>query len=372
MAPPPPELMDDAVGEILLRIPPDDPTHLLRASLVCKPWRRLLTDPAFLRRYRAFHRAPPVLGFVRNQNRRARFIPTSSFRPPDPERRYCQVLDCRHGHILLYHASGNFLVWDPITGVDRRVPVPNTFESFSSYNAVVLCAATDCDHLDCHGGPFLVVLVATYSLILGGKLAGAWVYSSEVGKWSKSTTVQRASLVLIEKLPPVLAGDKLYSTIACSNAILRYDLRNERDLSISQIQGCSSVLYGTFLLIPAEDGGLRLAGLNNKNDCKIDLWSLETMDPDGVATWTQQGVIQLDTLLSAADSTPPLNLIGFAKAPDAYVVFVSTGAGVFMIGLESHKVTKVYDKDCGDQPIFPYSSFFTPDSAMGRLPLPQG
>ncbi|KAK3140838.1 hypothetical protein QOZ80_5AG0406520 [Eleusine coracana subsp. coracana] len=315
MAPPPPELMDDAVGEILLRIPSDDPTHLLRASLVCKPWRRLLTDPAFLRRYRAFHRAPPVLGFVRNQNHTARFIPTSSFRPRDPKRRRCQVLDCRHGHILLYdHASGNFLVWDPITGVDRRVPVPNIFEIFSSYNAAVLCAATDCDHLDCHGGPFLVVVVATYSRLLGGKLTGAWVYSSEVGKWSTSTTVERASLFLIEKLPPVLAGDKLYSTIACSNAILRYDLRNERDLSISQIQGCCSALYGTFLLIPAEDGGLRLAGLN-KCHCKLDLWSLETMDPDGVARWTQHGVIQLDTLLSAADSTPPLNLIGFAKAP---------------------------------------------------------
>jgi hypothetical protein len=28
------------------------------------------------------------------------------------------------------------------------------------YSAVVLCAADGCDHLDCHGGPFRVVVFA--------------------------------------------------------------------------------------------------------------------------------------------------------------------------------------------------------------------
>ncbi|KAL6647763.1 hypothetical protein ACP70R_015200 [Stipagrostis hirtigluma subsp. patula] len=49
MAPPrrpPPELNGDATSEILLRLPPDDPASLLRASLVCKPWLRLLSGPA--------------------------------------------------------------------------------------------------------------------------------------------------------------------------------------------------------------------------------------------------------------------------------------------------------------------------------------
>ena len=43
MAPPrqPPELIDDAVAEILLRIPPDEPADLFRASLVCKLWLRI-------------------------------------------------------------------------------------------------------------------------------------------------------------------------------------------------------------------------------------------------------------------------------------------------------------------------------------------
>ncbi|GJN24388.1 hypothetical protein PR202_gb12126 [Eleusine coracana subsp. coracana] len=65
MAPPrpPPELNDDAVREILLYLPPDDPAHLVRASLVSKHWRRILSDQGFLRRYRRFHRTPPLLGF---------------------------------------------------------------------------------------------------------------------------------------------------------------------------------------------------------------------------------------------------------------------------------------------------------------------
>ncbi|TVU00359.1 hypothetical protein EJB05_54220, partial [Eragrostis curvula] len=61
MAPPPPhprappELNADAIAEILIRIPPDEPAHLIRACLVCKSWLRLLSDPAFLHRYREFH-----------------------------------------------------------------------------------------------------------------------------------------------------------------------------------------------------------------------------------------------------------------------------------------------------------------------------
>ena len=52
-----PELVDDLIAEILLRLKPGDPSCLVRASLVCKSWRRLVSDPAFRRRYRGFHRA---------------------------------------------------------------------------------------------------------------------------------------------------------------------------------------------------------------------------------------------------------------------------------------------------------------------------
>uniref|UniRef100_A0A0E0B7P7 F-box domain-containing protein n=1 Tax=Oryza glumipatula TaxID=40148 RepID=A0A0E0B7P7_9ORYZ len=45
---------DDLLSEILLRLPPQ-PSSLPRASLVCKRWRRLVSDHGFLRRFRARH-----------------------------------------------------------------------------------------------------------------------------------------------------------------------------------------------------------------------------------------------------------------------------------------------------------------------------
>uniref|UniRef100_A0A453N1T1 F-box domain-containing protein n=1 Tax=Aegilops tauschii subsp. strangulata TaxID=200361 RepID=A0A453N1T1_AEGTS len=46
---------DDLLCEILLRLPPQ-PCSLPRASLVCKRWRNLASDPGFSRRFRIHHR----------------------------------------------------------------------------------------------------------------------------------------------------------------------------------------------------------------------------------------------------------------------------------------------------------------------------
>uniref|UniRef100_A0A0A8ZJA3 F-box domain-containing protein n=1 Tax=Arundo donax TaxID=35708 RepID=A0A0A8ZJA3_ARUDO len=77
---------DDLVGEIFLRLSPDDPAFLLRASLVCKRWRRILADPAFHRRHRELHRTPPVLGFLRIVSIKAtyisRFVSNNPASPP--------------------------------------------------------------------------------------------------------------------------------------------------------------------------------------------------------------------------------------------------------------------------------------------------
>ncbi|CAO2201049.1 unnamed protein product [Urochloa humidicola] len=61
-----PALPEDAVSEILARVP--DVVSLFRCAAVCKPWRRLLADPVFLRRCRILWPAPrggasSLLGF---------------------------------------------------------------------------------------------------------------------------------------------------------------------------------------------------------------------------------------------------------------------------------------------------------------------
>ncbi|GJN10414.1 hypothetical protein PR202_ga28505 [Eleusine coracana subsp. coracana] len=113
----PPELIDDATAEIFLRLSPDDPACLVRAAFVCKRWRRILSDPAFPRRYREFHRTPPLLGFLRNRfdrDPRPQFVPTadaSPFSSPEFDCKQWWTLDCRHGRVLFRCVEPDGLSW---------------------------------------------------------------------------------------------------------------------------------------------------------------------------------------------------------------------------------------------------------------------
>jgi hypothetical protein len=234
MAPPPPELIDDAIADILLHLPPDDPACLVRASLVCKLWRRILSDSTFPNRYREFHRTPPLLGFLSglyasgyDNSESSRFVPITTTRIPFLQPAFgCRALDCRHGRVLLDTVEGtgtireSLAVWDPISG-DHKVlsdPDPHPF----GHSGAVLCAAASCNHRGCHGGPFLVVFVsASYN-----KAASAWVYSSETATWSApaSVQIQHDGYALVEWKRAAIVGDQLYFLLNPGAGILNYDL----------------------------------------------------------------------------------------------------------------------------------------------------
>ncbi|WVZ85222.1 hypothetical protein U9M48_032170 [Paspalum notatum var. saurae] len=198
MAPPPrlpPVLLDELVEEVLLRVPPDDPERLLRAALVCKCWCRIISDPGFRRRFREFHRTPPMLGFFSDLS--TPFISTSSFLSPRAARHNCQAIDARHGRVLRHSVPWHlgdkpldnaFRVLDPITGERRKLPLlPLPFYP-CNWNAAVLCASLGtCDHLDCRRGPFLVVLVGTDHW---GRMF-SYVYSSQTAAWSECAAPRR-------------------------------------------------------------------------------------------------------------------------------------------------------------------------------------
>uniref|UniRef100_M0XDF0 F-box domain-containing protein n=1 Tax=Hordeum vulgare subsp. vulgare TaxID=112509 RepID=M0XDF0_HORVV len=256
MAPPPPpppsvNLIDDVVAEILLRLPPDEPEHLFRAALVCKPWLRVICDPAFRRRYRAFHGAPPLLGLLhRTQvfdgDPDPRFASTTSmpdFPHPGSDGRHTRPLDCRHGRVLIhmFHDQGmDLLVWDPVTGDRHVMPVPDI--DWMIYTASVFCATAGCDHLDCHGGPFRVVFLATDG---DQDVVKASVYSSVTGAWSepvslddscecyarhkRDATAKRMYYIPYVQPRRVAAiGDAVYFTISRSSAIAKYDCGQNR------------------------------------------------------------------------------------------------------------------------------------------------
>uniref|UniRef100_A0A0A9D5Z8 Uncharacterized protein n=1 Tax=Arundo donax TaxID=35708 RepID=A0A0A9D5Z8_ARUDO len=370
---PPPELMDELVGEILIRLPPDEPEHLVRASLVCKPWLRLLTDPGFLRRYRAFHRTPPLLGLLHRLqvvqgDPEPRLVPTTAVPLlPYPDLRRSRALDCRHGRVLLHvlDRGGSFLVWDPVTGDKHRVP--DVGIPWLIYTAAVLCAVSGCDHLDCHGGPFLVVFVATDDD--DDELVKACVYSSETGAWSTPVCLdngyesyaqhmQRAlnltrriyNTPYVQPRRVALVGDEIYFTLRWGNAIVKYDWGNN---CLSMINPPSHNSYNIVLML-MEDTSLGFAYIEGSS---LYLWSRK-VNSEGAAEWVQCRVMELETMIPVANPDDKAFVVGFAESLG--VIFMSTGVGLFTIKLNSGQVKKV------DEPgvyfsILPYMGFYTPD-----------
>ncbi|KAL6642845.1 hypothetical protein ACP70R_021026 [Stipagrostis hirtigluma subsp. patula] len=351
-----PELVDDLILEILLRVPPHRPACLVRCSAVCPSWRRLLTDPAFLRRYRAFHGAPPMLGFLINLNLPpdmrvvARFVRTASFRPRALDHWDWSAHDCRHGRVLFStHTYGerepDFAVWNPIT--DERWELYLSQQSSAEWNAAVLCAAHagGCDHLDCHSGPFLVVFVGTND----DGLTFACVYSSESAAWSDAITAGHPDgLDVLNMQPSALVGSAIYFVARDSRTIVEYDLGRRQLAFIDP----PFAYEGDGVLMPAAGGGLGFAGV--RGSC-LYLWAREA-GPDGTAAWAQRRVIELNTLPTRAPSCKP-TAVGFAEGLGT--IFVSTDAGVFAIELKSNRVKEVSSRQSIDT-VIPYTSFYTP------------
>uniref|UniRef100_A0ACD5V8A3 Uncharacterized protein n=1 Tax=Avena sativa TaxID=4498 RepID=A0ACD5V8A3_AVESA len=316
--PPPPPLIDDVIAEILLRLPPDEPEHLFRASLVCKPWLLIICDPGFRRRYREFHGAPPLLG-------------DRHCLPPEPE-------------------EMKWLI----------------------YSAVVLCATNGCDHLDCHGGPFRVVFVATHE---SKDIILASVYSSETGEWSLPVCLDNTCEIYAQHIREARAdgplgrfytpyiqprrgavvGDAVYFTVRYGNAIAKYDLGKDR---LSMIEPPQVYVWDIAITAMEDSTSLGFACIQGSS---LYTWSRK-VDTEEPTEWVQYRVIELEKTIPVANPDDKLSVVGFAEGVG--VIFVSSGVGLFMIKLNSGQVKKV------DEPgeyfsVLPYMSFYLPETGNG-------
>ncbi|KAK3126281.1 hypothetical protein QOZ80_7AG0554280 [Eleusine coracana subsp. coracana] len=293
------DLIDNVAAEIFLRLPPDEPEHLIRASVVCKLWFRLLTDPGFLRSY------PPL-------------APNPYFR---------RALDCRHGRVLLHSDDDDWhlVVWDPVTGDQKRVP--ETDINWVMYTAAaVVCAVNGCDHLDCHGGAFQVVFVATEAK--SGRVK-ACVYSSETGAWSRPVTLGNDCEIYVQHTKDAfqyyyvqprrvaVIGDEIFITIMETDVIVKYDMR----------KNCLSLIYlpskddYNIALMEMEDSSLGLAYMRGS---RLYLWSRKVSSA-GAAKWVQCRVMELGQMVPVADSDDEAFVVGAAEGVG--VIFVNSGVG---------------------------------------------
>ena len=330
-----PSLMDDLVEQILLRLQPEDPACLVRASLVCKPWCRLLAGSVFRRCYREFHRRPHLLGFLQilhgGEPYHSRFVPTSVFLPDEPDLPKWLVVDCHHGRALFVKTNPNIegtldlVVWDPMTkDRPRLVPQPSLEpEDYTDCTAAVLCATEGCHHCGCGGGPFRVAFLSTDR---ENGVTSARLYSSVTGAWNELTSVHHDPRANVHFAASVLVGDALYFR-GIRNSIFEYQLRTSR---LSLLDALPLARYSGRLMT-GEDGGLGFAAMDGTT---LTLWLRETStSPEGADAWTQGRVIDLKTLLPGyelVDSSfglqhswmPVASVIGFSEGTD--VIFVGT------------------------------------------------
>ncbi|XP_044394229.1 uncharacterized protein [Triticum aestivum] len=378
----PPALPNELIKEILLRLPPDDPACLLRASLVCKAWSGIVSHPAFRRRLHELHRAPPVLGFLHDwdDDRIPHFVSTtaSSFSLAAPDRRFWRALDCRHGRAVFLSGredTNELLVWEPITGTQQRIPVPAAFEMTASTassttglmyrTAAVVCAADGCDHQGCHGGPFCVLLVSTASILseygpFDDFVTSACLYSSETGAWGELTSMQDEFMMDFTYFSSVLVGRSLLYFLSYRGRILEYDLATH-GLAVLSTPPQSICCSEGFNVMLTEDGGLALIEALSPD---LKLWEREASEGTD-AQWVLSQVISLDFLLPAiVGPRDSVLVLGFAEG--ANTIFVNTLHNLFMIDLQSEQVKKVCDGR-GFCNLIPVVSFYTPHS---RLQVP--
>ncbi|RLN24374.1 hypothetical protein C2845_PM07G08390 [Panicum miliaceum] len=359
---PPRPLPNDLIPGILVRLPPDDPAGIVRASAVCKAWRRILADPAFAGSYRALHPAAPVLGFLHNQN----MLNVARFRHEH---------DCRHGRAIFldYGSLSSFVVWDPIAcNVQHKIPeVPDVL----THPAVVCAAGGACDHRGCSGGPFIVAFVGVQNIPEDDYFdAHACFYSSDTGEWSIHINIRLDhGRYQLEDHAAALVGDALYF-VGRSGFLLRYRYGLLRQVGhkdiisagireadvLSVIEPPQGKRLRNVIVMTAEDGGLGLASLCR--DRLITLWSRETTGPIGDAgQWVQRRVIDLKTLLPVGNPKRRPCLRGVAE--DGDLIFVSSEDGVFTVELKSSQVKKVCDMGKVDL-ILPFVSFYTDSLLM--------
>ncbi|KAF7050436.1 hypothetical protein CFC21_058806 [Triticum aestivum] len=386
----PPALVDDAMREIFLRVPADDPKTLVRAAAVCTTWSRILSDVIFTREYRAFHGAPPMLGFLHNTHHErswgrgrikqheeylvSSFVSTASFRPPAcHERRHWRVLDSRHG-LVLFHTpkrDEDFVICDLVTYDRWRIDAaPECAEIIWSHqdedhdddddddeeeeevegvtwNAAVICAKDGCNHLYCHGGPFLVALVGSDE---DQGITFASVYSSKTDEWSDMISIEEPNAIEMTGQIGVV-GNKVYFQCECTQNVVEYNMGDEELSVIDPIFEDDNKDIQAIGLLGMEDGMLLFAAVLEP---KLYLWSMEA-GSNGAAAWAQRRVIELAPLLPSR-ALLDVSVVGFAEGVG--LIFLNTEAGLYTIELNSGRSKEVH-RATSFKRVMPYTSFYT-------------
>nr|BAK04683.1 predicted protein [Hordeum vulgare subsp. vulgare] len=409
---------EDLLREIFLRLPPL-PSTLSRASLVCTRWRRILSDPCFLRRFSRHHPEPPLLGFFRRSRLTYsvltpildppdripaessfffRFLHSSFRRPPsplgfskgslvsypifaptlDPPNRIptqrffmpehlanWELQGCRHGlAVMLSESLCEVFVWDPLNGQQHRVPFPPELRdvkrrSFCLCSATVMSVDDQTAHVhdDCFLSPsFKLVLICTSSDL---KTSFACVYESASGVWGNIVSTSTTNMV--RKLrPSILIGNTVYCLFH-GREILAFDIERQTLHVIEMPAEVQHINNWSFhQLLRTDDDSL--LGLAVKSKLGIHIWERK-LNSDGVTGWVLlRKINQLEGIPSGAFRNA--EMVGYDE--ELNVMVLSTYSGNFMVHLKTMQIRFISKTHrWADTIYFPYRNFNTTGRGVG-------
>ncbi|TVT96739.1 hypothetical protein EJB05_58055, partial [Eragrostis curvula] len=352
---------DDILTDILVRLPPR-PSTLPRASLVYKRWRRLISDPQFLRRLRTHHREAPLLGILAYDISAVRFTPLLD--PPDripserlslplaPTKERWNFLECRRGLALLLNRTRfELTVCDPVTGSQRRFAVPPGFDTQDA-RGFIHSAALLCDDSKLLPSGWLC-----YGMMMCGMMSLRCSHPSTNLKPPHFHVHHGSNLAREAQHPSrefsllVASGNSLcWSLLGYrNNGILEFDLDKQ---NLAEIDIPVEAKVNSFQILRMEDNRLGLAILTARS---MHLW-MRKVDSCGVGRWMLQKTIQLDKLLSLPMESSGLPILGYDE--DGHAIFVWTDIGVFMIQLDSLQFRNLFKTNILNA-YHPFTCFYT-------------
>ncbi|CAL4991296.1 unnamed protein product [Urochloa decumbens] len=385
---------DDLLGEILLRVPPQ-PSSLPRVSLVCKRWRRIVSDPWFLRCFCAHHLKAPLLGFFEHRHLKD-FVFNPILESPDhiPPQRFSlgralagmglgnQLLlhGCRHGRVILTDmlsssSCSTVFVCDPVTGCHERLVVPEEFTSLGDYmNATaVLCAASQHGYVHgaCHSSPFKVILV--YMARKDGRPL-VCIYSSETGMWENIIRHGDHQCKIVE-ISSTLIAHSLYWKILYSHdeehdedfvpkpGVLKFNLERQ---SLVVLKGPPIGHFGRSKIIKTVDEGVGLATLSD-GTMQLQVWHSNVNCHD-VATWVLFKTVGLYNIFGLRKHESRRGgILGYDE--DGGILFIYVDSSLFLLDLDSMQFKRHYYsiETCGLRICHPFRSFYTPGTATAGV-----
>ncbi|CAM0942911.1 unnamed protein product [Alopecurus aequalis] len=373
ISPAPPLDDENLLEDILLRLPLK-PSSLLRASLVCRRWRDILSDPEFIKRFRKHHLKPPLLGFfIENKDREYNFAPVLNTKPNRiPAERFAAVAEPRssspYGHweflgyrhglgVLIHYYRREVAVWDPLTSQKYHVPFPlglrNDRDDIScTWHATVFCANAEDGHVhgDCFSGLFKLVLIGAVTTE-----TFACIYESVSGVWGNIVSISTTTTSPWISPPSVLIGNALYWLFG--GAILAFDTDKKTLDEIEKPTDAYHTGWSFQLWRTNDDCGLGLAVTSKFG---IHLWEWK-MNREGIFRWVlQPRVIKLDGLFPQRMRSDQNKAIIVGYDEESNVIVLSTYIGNFMLNLESMRFRRICERNCWYNKIhYPYRNFYT-------------